>query len=270
MRSSPVFCSPSNVHDSRKVVHTVSESACKAVNRKINCNISMMGGARSRPQPAAGSSSCRRCSSPHPSIGDIQKLLNYWLDCTMTMIEFIEAHLGTITLALTIATVWMAISTRNAALASKQIFALEARPFLVFSKPVFRIYIKISRESKAVDSRTVKLGLEFRNPSRVPVTYEVKSLRMTMDGRTVENPHFNTHGSIVYPNEHAIFWYGEIPVTDDPTPPIRGVIEYQLEYLSTDHLGRYKKSQKMNYELTSFDPYSCDWSYLEDDVDSAI
>ena len=192
------------------------------------------------------------------------------LDGTPNMIEFIEAHLGTITLALTFATVWMAVSTRNAAIASKQILALEVRPFLVFSKPVFRIYFKVSREQNAIESRAVRIGVEFRNPSRVPVKYEVKSLRITMDGRTVENPKFDTHGSIVYPSEHAIFWYGEIPLTDDPKPPIRGVIEYQLEYLSTDHLGRYKKSQRMSYELNSFEPYNCDWTFLEDDVDSAI
>ncbi|NVF12563.1 hypothetical protein [Vreelandella maris] len=56
------------------------------------------------------------------------------------MINFFEGHLGSITLLLTVGTFWMALSTRAAAKASKKIFELEARPCLVFNKPMFRIH----------------------------------------------------------------------------------------------------------------------------------
>lgn len=187
------------------------------------------------------------------------------------MIEFIESHLGTITLLLALTTVWLAVSTRQAAVASKNIFALEARPFLVFSKPIFRIFIKARKETPdQIERQILKLGIEFKNPSKVPLKYQICTMRITFDEHTVEEPKFTTLGGIIYPGDFGIFWFGDLQYKNAFEAPKGGIIEYELEYFSTDFPKKYRKVEKMRYSLNSFEPYICDWSYIEDSVEEPI
>ncbi|MFH0993945.1 MAG: hypothetical protein V1844_00370 [Pseudomonadota bacterium] len=187
------------------------------------------------------------------------------------MIEFVEAHLGLITLLLTLATFWLGFSTRQAAKASNAIYMLESRPFLTFNKPVFRMHRFVDKENpNNVKNQLLKIGVEFSNPSKVPVKYRMKRVFITFDSHTVEQPKFVTTGGIIYPGGFGIYWYDKLQYKEIFEAPKQGMIEYELEYFSTDIPKKYKKFEKMNYLLTSLDPFSCDWHYTEEVVDEPI
>ena len=93
---------------------------------------------------------------------------------------------------------------------------------------------------------------------------------ITFEKLTVEEPNFITNGGIIYPGDFGIFWYSNVQYDGELLPPKRGVIEYELEYSSTDLPKKYQKSEKMRYSLNSFEPYSCDWDNIEDSVDKVI
>ena len=154
-----------------------------------------------------------------------------------TMIEFFEENLGSITLLLAIGTFWMALSTRASASASKKIFELEARPCLVFNKPMFRLHQEAMRvdENKPHINKELTLGIEFKNPSRVPLRYSITSIRMTFDSRTVDNPTFNTSGALIYPGDFGVFWFGTLPYHEQLNVAKQGVIEYTVKYEAIDH-----------------------------------
>jgi len=187
------------------------------------------------------------------------------------MIELVEKNLGSITLLLTFGTFWMALSTRAAAVASREIFELESRPYVVFNKPMFRFYAQVSKtDPEVMESQTLKLGLEFKNSGRVPVRYLMRNVRMTFDSRTVDDPSFTTNGGLIYPGDFGVFWFGSLPYNENLEPPKMGVIEYELEYEAIDQKRKFSKSEKMGYSVNSFEPYSVDWHYLEDSSEKAL
>tara|TARA_R110002049_G_scaffold190570_2_gene359249 strand:+ start:15985 stop:16584 length:600 start_codon:yes stop_codon:yes gene_type:complete len=182
------------------------------------------------------------------------------------MIEFFEENLGSITLLLAIGTFWMALSTRASASASKKIFELEARPCLVFNKPMFRLHQEAMRvdENKPHINKELTLGIEFKNPSRVPLRYSITSIRMTFDSRTVDNPTFNTSGALIYPGDFGVFWFGTLPYHEQLNVAKQGVIEYTVKYEAIDHKRGFIKTERMSYVVASFDNFHVDWRYLED------
>lgn len=187
------------------------------------------------------------------------------------MVQFFEAHLGTITLLLTLGTFWMAVSTRATAQASAKIFELESRPYLIFSKPLFRHFIRLSKDDpQKVESKTLRLGLEFRNSGRVPIRYSITNIRMTFDSRTVDNPTFITKGAIIYPGDFGIFWFGDLPYNEKLEAPKGGVIEYEVIYEAIDQKRSYRKAEKMEYLVLSFETFNVDWRYLVDSEEAAL
>lgn len=185
------------------------------------------------------------------------------------MINFFESHLGSITLLLTVGTFWMALSTRAAAKASKKIFELEARPCLVFNKPMFRIH-QVKDENQIHVNTALTLGIEFKNSSRVPLRYSVTSIRMTFDSRTVDHPSFKTKGGIIYPGDFGIFWLGTLPYREQLNVAKQGAIEYTVQYEAIDQKRGFIKTEKMSYTVASFDNFHVDWHYLEDSEEIPI
>lgn len=185
------------------------------------------------------------------------------------MFRLIESNLGAITLLLAFATLSLAISTRQLAVATKSMFDIEARPYLVFNKPMFRIVQAIgsSEGTLKVMKQTVRLGVEFKNSGRVPVTYSVTRIQFTLEGQTVDAPEFTTRGGTIYPSGFGVFWYGTIPFDKAFVAPKSGVIEYDVTFWSSDHGGRYRKQERLRYLVTSVDPYTFDWSYIEDSTE---
>ena len=107
------------------------------------------------------------------------------------------------------------------------------------------------------------MGLLFINPGKVPVSYAIDDLRITFDGRTVDNILLKNQGGMIYPGDKSIFWYGTIPNVDILNLPKKGIAEYKAQYTSSARPQRYKSSRKIEYTLNSLEPYSLDWIYLE-------
>src|SRR5262245_21320566 len=102
-----------------------------------------------------------------------------------------QTTLNVLTAILAVATVWLAVATQLMARSTRRAVELEATPYLSFAEP--RVVIgKMPATVPEVDRRSsVRLGIAFRNPGKVRVQYEVRSLRMTLNSTTLENPTFN-------------------------------------------------------------------------------
>lgn len=179
--------------------------------------------------------------------------------------EQTNAALAILTFLLAAATVWLAVATWRMASVSKASFDLESRPYFAFKGLLFKFHLeKPTEESKPPTKGAVRIGLRFRNPGRVLIHYQVKSIRITFSGATVDNPKFETMGGPIYPSDETMFWYGAIPNIDISAMPKRGNVEYEVEYYAIERKKAFQSSRKIQYTINSIDPYDMDWLYLEE------
>ncbi len=92
---------------------------------------------------------------------------------------------------------------------NKKAFELETQPHFAFKNFHFKVFVEPSDKNDGLEKTRLKIGLIFRNPGKVLIRYEVKSLRLTFGGQTIDNPQFATRGGSIYPEEETLFWYGE-------------------------------------------------------------
>lgn len=170
-----------------------------------------------------------------------------------------QTVLNVLTAILAVATVWLAVATQHMARATKRAVALEATPYLSFVEP--RIVIGKMPDTVAEADRrsSVRLGIALRNPGKVRVQYEVRTLRMTLNSLTIESPTFNTAGGYIFPGEVGVYWYGTIQVKGDITAPSHGTAEFEVLYWSSDAQQRSTLSQRLTYSLLSLDPPYVEW-----------
>jgi hypothetical protein len=178
--------------------------------------------------------------------------------------EQTNAALAIITFLLAGATVWLAVATWRMASVSKASFDLESRPYFAFKDFLFKFHLeKPAQESQPPTKGAVRIGLKFRNPGRVLIHYQVKTIRITFSGATVDNPKFESMGGPIYPNDETIFWYGAIPNIDISTMPKTGIVEYEVDYYAIERKQTFKSNRKIQYTINSIDPFNMDWLYLE-------
>ncbi len=179
--------------------------------------------------------------------------------------EQTNVALVTITLLLAGATVWLAVATWRMASITKASFDLESRPYFAFKDFLFKFHLeKPTQESEPPTKGIVRIGLKFRNPGRVLIHYEVKTIRITFSGATADNPKFESMGATIYPNDETVFWYGAIPNIDLSTMPKTGIVEYEVEYYAIEKKQIFKSSRKIQYTIYSINPFNMDWLYLEE------
>ncbi len=148
---------------------------------------------------------------------------------------------------------------------SKEAFDLESRAYLVFKSFIFKFIVEKQSNSTGPTKSHVKIGLVFANPGRVLVSYEIKSIRATYAGATIDNPSFKSMKSMVHPNDTTVFWYGVIPNVDISAFPKSGVVEYTVEYHSILKEGLYRSHRKIEYTINALEPVSdFDWLYIEE------
>lgn len=181
--------------------------------------------------------------------------------------EFIKAinytgWVNILTGFLAIATVWLAFATWQMAKSTKAMVNLESQPYLAFKELLFRIFVNEDTD-KTIPTQ-VNVGLVFRNPGRVRVIYHVKTIRVTYSNTTIDNPKFLTTGGEVLPNDQVVFWYGCIPFTGTLSLPVKGVVEFEVEYCALDATKPIHMWRKLEYSILSLDPPHCDWVYLEE------
>ncbi len=178
--------------------------------------------------------------------------------------EQTNAALAILTLILAAATVWLAMATWRMASVTKASFDLEARPYFAFKDFFFKFFLEKSADhTKPPTKGAVRIGLKFRNPGRVLIHYQVKTIRITFSGATIDNPKFESTGGTIYPNDETIFWYGVIQNIDLSTMPKSGVVEYEVDYFAINQNQIYKSTRKIQYTINSINPFDMDWLYLE-------
>lgn len=182
-----------------------------------------------------------------------------------TISEISEAVLALFTVVLAGATVWLAFATRRMASVSKEAFDLESRAYFVFRNFLFKFYVQKQEDGKPPTKGDLRIGLLFGNPGKVLIHYEVKSIRATYAGATIDNPSFKLMKGVIYPNDVTVFWYGKIPNVDISAFPKSGVVEYTVEYYSVHRKGLYQTQRKMEYTINAVAPVAdFDWLYLEE------
>lgn len=173
--------------------------------------------------------------------------------------------LSIFTFVLAAATVLLAVATWRMVSITKASFDLESRPYFAFKDFLFKFFLeKPEGESQPQLKGSVRIGLRFRNPGRVLIHYQVKTIRITFSGATVDNPKFESMGGSIYPNDETMFWYGTIPNIDISAMPKTGVVDYEVEYYGIEKMGLFKSSRKIQYTINSINPPVIEWLYLEE------
>jgi len=178
--------------------------------------------------------------------------------------EQTNAALAILTFLLAAATVWLAVATWRMASVSKASFDLESRPYFAFKDFLFKFFLeKPDSEAQPPTKGAVRIGLKFKNPGRVLIHYQVKTIRITFAEATIDNPKFKLMGGAIYPNDETMFWYGTIQNIDLSTMPKTGIVEYEVEYYAVDKK-TFKSMRKIQYTVNSISPFDMDWLYLEE------
>lgn len=173
--------------------------------------------------------------------------------------------LAILTFLLAAATVWLAVATWRMASVSKASFDIESRPYFAFKHFLFKFILEEPTEELQHPTKgAVRIGLRFRNPGRVLIHYQVKTIRVTFSGATVDNPKFELMGGPIYPSEETMFWYATIPDIDISVMPKTGVVEYEVEYYAIEEEKTFKSSRKIKYTINSISPLNYEWLYLEE------
>lgn len=182
-----------------------------------------------------------------------------------TFSDIANAVLASFTVVLAVATVWLAVATRRMAAVSKEAFDLESRAYFVLRNFIFKFFIEKQGEGTAPTKGHLKIGLMFGNPGKVLINYEVKSIRATYAGATIDNPSFKRMKGVIHPSDGTVFWYGVIPNVDISSFPKGGVVEYTVEYYSVHRKGLYSSHRKVEYTINAVHPVAdFDWLYLEE------
>ena len=169
--------------------------------------------------------------------------------------------LSVITLILALATVVLAVATWRMASISTKVFELETRPYFAFDNFLFKVFMKPPGGEGEIQKADLRTGIIFRNPGNIPVQYKVKSLRLTFEGKTIDNPEFTNSGGEIYPGDVNFFWYGPIPDVDVSAFPRSGFLEYTVEYSAVPEQGIVTTTRKVQYTIYSFNPPNFDWVY---------
>lgn len=176
-----------------------------------------------------------------------------------------NAALAILTLLLAAATVWLAVATWRMASVTKASFDLESRPYFAFKDFLFKFFLeKSTNDTQPPTKGAVRIGLKFKNPGRVLIHYQVKTIRITFSGATVDNPKFELMGGAIYPNDETMFWYGAIQNIDLSTMPKTGIVEYEVDYYAIEKKQTFKSTRKIQYTINSINPFDMDWLYLEE------
>lgn len=131
---------------------------------------------------------------------------------------------------------------------TKQTFELSHRPYLAFKSFHFNIH--------KIDDTTANIqgGIELENVGNVLLKFNVNSLRIILQDRTVGDPKFMNTGGYVYPKQNTAYRFDTIKNIDFSRFPISGTIEYELEYSSgTKKYISKKKSIVQIYENGAID-----------------
>jgi hypothetical protein len=159
------------------------------------------------------------------------------------------------TLALALATVWLAVVTHRMATSTGKLVALESRPYMTLETIAYVALMPSSTASVGA----VQIELRFANTSRVLTQYTVKDISLSLDGRITETPLYLNRGGFVYPGEKATFRLCPIDRIDS-VQVIHGILNYTIGFQSPGKKGLYTSHRKLALVR---DANGFNWTYLE-------
>ena len=166
-----------------------------------------------------------------------------------------------LTLALAVATVWLAVATHIMAKATREAVALQAQPFLAVEGIVLELgqAANIATGSPTGMSR---LALHLSNPGQVRIMYEVEAFNVTFNESAVQAPTFLTRRGVIHPKAQAHFYYPSIQFSGQLRPGLTGEVMFKIAYWATLHEVHHV-SGRIQYTLQSVEPGRIGWLYLE-------
>lgn len=132
---------------------------------------------------------------------------------------------------------------------TKQTFELSHRPYLSFKSFQFEIY-------EVNDTKAIQGSIVLENVGNTLLKYEVKSLNIILQDKTVANPKFTSTSGYVYPKQTVYYRFDTIQNIDFSQFPISGIVEYELEYSS----GTKKYTSKKKSLVHIFDGGFIKWT----------
>ena len=174
-------------------------------------------------------------------------------ECVVTLSGLATATAAAIAACVT---AWMAVETRRMASAAKRTADLEYMPILGIRNVQFEVSSSAgtladgSMQAHA-NLTSVKAGIELFNAGRVPLTYSMKTLRVTCAGRSTDAGAYLSRGGTVLPGSSMHFW--STPVVLDPPVaafPVVGRITCVFEYWRADDVTRHKLSAEIEYTIS--------------------
>lgn len=159
-----------------------------------------------------------------------------------------------------VATVWMAFETRKMARASSMALALEAEPYLSLEAVDFEI--GRPRDGSGVGpTGTLQVSLRLHNPGKVPVTFSVLNLQVTMPGvKPLGNGGYDNTGGVVFPAQATSFSCPTLECSSPVTAGQSGDVSFEMSYWSVPN-DRKKFSGALTFRVKSTDPPYITWTW---------
>ena len=173
--------------------------------------------------------------------------------------------LAIFTIILAVATVILAVATFIAAVTSKKSFELEARPYFTFAG--FDLELASDDTDKGVKktkNNAVHIGMQFKNPGRVLIEYELKDLTLELPGCERIEPETSRRSGLIFPSDLTTFWCGTFAINSSAALPLTGTVTYTSEYSGAGKSKKYSSIKRIKFSITGLDPLTFKWVYLEE------
>lgn len=145
------------------------------------------------------------------------------------------------TLLADLLTLGTAVYTYSMARLMRNTYIDERHPFVGFEG--IQLETVVSPDKKI---SSVTVGLMLRNYGKSVLKYYIKTIHVTVNERTLDEPQFLNSGGYIYPTMVRNFYFPPIPGVDIKDG-IRGIIEFTVEYYAKHDKKHKQFSQKLQY-----------------------
>lgn len=116
------------------------------------------------------------------------------------------------------------------AIATKQLVALEAQPYLALKEVILKRGVITGPE---VQNPFINVELRLANPGKVLVRYRMASLHVELHGQAgAPDSAFTNRGGAIHPGSETMFMFPSIKLPHDVPSPIQGKLELDIRYWS--------------------------------------
>ena len=159
----------------------------------------------------------------------------------MTTIESLTLSMVGVSAILVLITGLYTLYTYRMASIMKETFTLERRPYITLEE------IKASR-AQIYDSNDagVQVSITIRNVGKTLANYRLKAISVMIDNKTAKNPYFRNFEATIFPGTSRTIICPLIGDIDPSEKPLKGVINYTLEYHSVKNDEVFTSHKKLD------------------------